>query len=193
MIENQKVKDKQEQTFETSGENNTQTKGEETPADKALSQMQSYAKFLKEILSNKRKLDDYEIVALTEECSALRQNKLPLKLNDFGNFSVHCLKGNMSIDKALCDLEASVSLIPLSIYQKLNVGELKLTTISLQLADRIIKYLIGILETIPIKVGKIFIPIDFVILEMEEDVSILIILGKPFLETARAIIDVKNG
>ncbi|XP_058003967.1 uncharacterized protein LOC131180630 [Hevea brasiliensis] len=80
----------------------------------------------------------------------------------------------------------------LSICQKLEVRELKPTTISLQLVDRSIKYPMGILENIPIKVGKFFIPVDFVVLKMEEDVQIPIILGRPFLSTAEAIIDVKN-
>ncbi len=82
----------------------------------------------------------------------------------------------MNIDKVLCDLSASVSLMPLSICQKLNVRELKPTMISLQLADRSVKYPIGILENIPTKVGKFFIPIDFVALEVKEDVQNLIIL-----------------
>ncbi|KAJ9162843.1 hypothetical protein P3X46_022585 [Hevea brasiliensis] len=146
--------------------------------------MPSYAKFLKEILSKKRKLKDYEIVALTEECSAILQNKLPLKLKELGSFSIPCFIGNKRIDKALCDLGASVSLMPLSICQKLEIGELKPTTISLQLADRSVKYPVGILENIPIKVGKFFILVDFVVLEMEEDVEIPIILGRPFLATA---------
>ncbi|XP_057993067.1 uncharacterized protein LOC131174047 [Hevea brasiliensis] len=77
----------------------------------------------------------------------------------------------MNINKILCDLGASVSLIPLLICQKLDVGELKPTTISLQLANRSVKYLIGILENIPIKVEKFFIPVDFVVLEMEKDVG----------------------
>ncbi|XP_057986667.1 uncharacterized protein LOC131171215 [Hevea brasiliensis] len=159
----------------------------------ALSQIPSYAKFLKEILSKKRRLEDYETVARTEDCSAILQNKLPLKLKDPGSFSIPCLISNMNIDKALCDLGASVSLIPLSICQRQDVGELKPTIISLQLADRSVKYPIGVLENIPIKVGKFFIPVDFVVLEMKEDVQIPIILGRPFLAIAGAIIDVKNG
>ncbi|XP_057990558.1 uncharacterized protein LOC131172944 [Hevea brasiliensis] len=99
----------------------------------------------------------------------------------------------MTIDKALYDLGASVSLMSLSICKKLDVKELKPTTISLQLADQSVKYPVGILENIPIKVEKFFIPYDFVVLEMEEDVQVRIILGKPFLATAGAIIDVKNG
>ncbi|XP_058003695.1 uncharacterized protein LOC131180099 [Hevea brasiliensis] len=155
--------------------------------------MPSYIKFLKEILSKKKRLKNYETVALTEECSAILQNKLPSKLKDPGSFSMPCLIGNMNIDKALCDLRASVSLMPLCICEKLNVGELRPITISLQLANRSVKYPVGILENIPIKVGKFFIPVDFIILEMEEDVQIPIILGRPFLATAGAIIDIKNG
>ncbi|KAJ9135078.1 hypothetical protein P3X46_032297 [Hevea brasiliensis] len=105
------------------------------PFTEALSQMPSYAKFLKEILSKKRKLEDYGTVALTEEYSAILQNKLPPKLKDPGSFSISCIISNKKIDKALCDLGASVSLMPLSICKKLEIGELKPTTISLQLAD----------------------------------------------------------
>ncbi|XP_058008221.1 uncharacterized protein LOC110661940 [Hevea brasiliensis] len=72
--------------------------------------MPPYAKFLKEILSNKRKLDDYKIVALTEECRAILQNKLPPKLKDRGSFSIPYFIGNMNIDKALYDLGASRSI-----------------------------------------------------------------------------------
>ncbi|XP_057999339.1 uncharacterized protein LOC131178397 [Hevea brasiliensis] len=116
------------------------------PFTDAISQMPSYAKFLKEILSNKRRLEDYETVALTEECSALLQNKLPPKLKDPESFSIPCHIGDTSIEKALCDLGASVNLMPLSICEKLKVGDLKPNTISLQLADRSIKYPVGILE-----------------------------------------------
>ncbi|XP_057984621.1 uncharacterized protein LOC131169411 [Hevea brasiliensis] len=155
--------------------------------------MPSYAKFLKDILSKKRKLKGYETVALIEECSAILQNKLPSKLKDLGSFSITCLIGSMNIDKALCDLGASVSLMPLSICKKLDVGEFKPAIISLQLADRSVKYPVGTLENIPIKVGKFFIPFDFVVLEIEEDIQIPIILRRPFMANAGAIIDVKNG
>ncbi|XP_057993046.1 uncharacterized protein LOC110667805 [Hevea brasiliensis] len=141
----------------------------------------------------KRKLEDYETVALTEECSAILQNKLPPKLKDPGSFSIPCHIGETSIERALCDLGASVSLMPLSICEKLKVGDLKPITISLQLANRSIKYPVWILENVPLKVGKFFIPVDFIVLEMEEDVRTPIILGRPFLATAGANIDVKNG
>lgn len=83
--------------------------------------------------------------------------------------------------------------MPLSLCRKLNIGEPSPTNISLQLADRSIVYPEGILEDIPIKIGEFYVPCDIVILEMEEDSQIPIILGRPFLATAGAIIDVKRG
>jgi hypothetical protein len=103
------------------------------PFTEAIIQMPSYAKFLKEILTNKRKIDDDDTVALTEECSAIIQNKMPPKLKDPGSFLIPCVIGNYVIDKALCDIGARVSLMPLSIYKRLILGELKPTKMSLQL------------------------------------------------------------
>ncbi|XP_071905631.1 uncharacterized protein [Coffea arabica] len=153
----------------------------------------SYAKFLKEIMTRKRKLEDCETIALTEECSAIIQNKLPPKLKDPGSFSIPCTIGNVDFSKALCDLGASVSLIPLTVARQLGLHELKRTNITLQLADRSIRYPLGVLENVLIKVQKFIIPVDFVVLDMEEDISMPIILGRPFLTTAGTIIDVKNG
>ncbi|XP_058008270.1 uncharacterized protein LOC131182901 [Hevea brasiliensis] len=154
--ENQKQKEK------TRGNHDIQEEEEEKQVEESKEEggkqeketMPSYTKFLKEILSKKKRLEDYETVSLIEECSVILQNKLPPKLKDPRSFSIPCLIGNMNIDKDFCDLRASVSLMPLSIYQKLNMGELRPTTISLQLADRFVKYPIGILENIPIKMGK---------------------------------------
>ncbi|XP_058744376.1 uncharacterized protein LOC131616994 [Vicia villosa] len=101
----------------------------------AITQMPSYAKFLKEILSNKKKLEDNETITLTAECSAIIQNKMPPKLKDPGSFSIPCNIGKFVIDKALCDLGASISLMPLSICEKLNMGDLRPTKMSVQLAD----------------------------------------------------------
>ncbi|XP_073019357.1 uncharacterized protein [Primulina eburnea] len=84
----------------------------DTREKEALAQMPSYAKFLKEILSKKRKLGDFETVNLSEECSAILQNKLPLKLKDPGSFSIPCTIGTSNFSKALCDLGASINLMP---------------------------------------------------------------------------------
>jgi len=93
----------------------------------AITNMPSYAKFLKDLLSNKGQLLENATVALTEECSAIIQNKLPPKLSDLGSFSIPCSVGDVTISRALCDLGASMSLMPYSIYKKLQVGDLKPT------------------------------------------------------------------
>ena len=105
------------------------------PFAEALEQMPSYVKFMKEILSKKRKLEDYEMVALTENCSAVLQKKLPPKLMDPGSFSIPCTIGKVEGINALCDLGASINLMPLSVFKRLRLGEAKLTTVTLQLAD----------------------------------------------------------
>ncbi|XP_017982306.1 PREDICTED: uncharacterized protein LOC108663232 [Theobroma cacao] len=155
--------------------------------------MPSYVKFLKDILTKKRKLEDFEIVALTEECSAIIQNKLPSKLKDPGSFSIPCTIGRFKFTKALCDLGASVSIMPLSITEKLGLNEIQPTAVSLQLADRTINYLVGIIDDVLVKVGHLYIPVDFIMLEMEEDLEIPLILGRPFLAIVGAIIDVREG
>ena len=163
------------------------------PFLEAITNMSSYTKFLKDFLFNKGKLLENDTVALTKECIAIIQNKLHRKLSNPGSFSIPCSVGNVAIYKALCDLGASISLMPYSICKKLQVGELNPTTVSLQLADRSVKYPQRILEDVPLQAGKFFIPCDFIIIDMEEYFHIPIILGRPFLATAGAMIDVKNG
>ena len=79
-------------------------------------------------------------MALTEGCSVMIQNKLPTKLKDHDSFFVYCLIGNACIDIALSDLGSSVRLMPLSMYEKLDLGEMRPTTITLQFADHSVKY-----------------------------------------------------
>jgi len=97
------------------------------------------------------------------------------------------------MDRALCDLGSSVSLMPLFIYENLELEEIRPTTISLLLADRSVKYLVGVLEDVPIKVGDLYVSVDFVILEMKEDMRTTIIHGRPLLATVGCRIDLKNG
>ncbi|KAL8158260.1 hypothetical protein AgCh_002815 [Apium graveolens] len=146
-------------------------------------QMPSYAKFMKGILSRKVKLDDLETVALTEECSAVLQQKLPTKRKDPGNFTIPCTIGNLSFNKCLCDLRASINLMPLSIFKKLGLPDPKPTYMSLQLADHSITYTRDIIEDVLVKVGKLIFHVDFVILDFEEYKKIPILLGRPFLAT----------
>ncbi|KAL5583117.1 hypothetical protein UlMin_015559 [Ulmus minor] len=158
-----------------------------------LEQMPKYAKFLKEVLSNKRRLEGNEKVMLTEECSAILQRKLPQKLKDPGSFTIPCTIGDFEFDKVLCDLGASINLMPLSIFRKLGLGEVKPTTVTLQLADRSIKHPRGIIEDVLVKVDKFIFPADFIVLDMEEDREVPLILGRPFLATGRTLIDVHQG
>src|SRR4051812_1824669 len=158
-----------------------------------LEQIPKYAKFLKEIISNKKRLGEHETVMLTEESSALLKKKLPPKLKDPGSFSIPCTIGNTQFNNALCDLGASVNLMPFSLFEKLGVGDVKPTTTSLQLADRSIVYPRGVIEDVLIKVEHFIFPVDFVVLDMEEDRNIPLILGRSFLRTARTIIDVYEG
>ena len=159
----------------------------------ALEQMPSYVKFMKDILSQKRRLADFETVNLTEECSAILQRKLPQKLKDPSSFTIPCTIGNAIFERALCDLGASINLMPLSIFKRLGLGEARPTTVTLHLADRSLKHPRGIIEDVLVKVGKFIFPADFIVLDMEEDKEIPIILGRPFLATSRAMIDVQRG
>ena len=157
----------------------------------AVTQIPKYTKFLNDILSNKRNWDAHETIPLNEEYSDVIRNKLPPKLKDLGSITIPYVVGKFFISKALYDLGASVTIMPLSLCRKLNIREPKSINISLQLADRSIIYPEGVLEDIPIKVGEFYVHCDIVILEMEEDSHIPIILGRPFLATEGAIIDVK--
>ena len=136
---------------------------------------------------------DNDTIALIKKYNTLIQNKLPPKINDSRSFSISCTISDLNFTNALCYLGASVLLIPFSIAQKLGLKEVKAVNIILQLADRSIKYPIGILENVLIKVKQVIIPLDFVVLHMEEDAKMPIILGKPFLAITGSIIDVQEG
>ncbi|XP_058753017.1 uncharacterized protein LOC131626203 [Vicia villosa] len=127
------------------------------------------------------------------ECNFISKNKLAKKEKDPGSFSIPYILGNHMIDKAFLDLGASVSLMPLAVCKRLNLGELQSTKMSLQLADRFVKYPMGILEDIPVKISQLYIPTDFIVMDIKEDDEISILLGRPFFSTFGAIIDVKKG
>ncbi|KAK5817818.1 hypothetical protein PVK06_022746 [Gossypium arboreum] len=152
--------------------------------------MFTYAKFLKELLTNKRKFEDLSTVEFNEECSAILQNKLPTKLKDRGSFTIPCLIGSLNVEKALADLGASINLMPYKMFKQLGLGEPKPTRMSTQLADRSVKYPRGIIEDVLLKVDKFIFLVDFVVLNMDEDVEVPLILERLFLATARAVIDV---
>ena len=97
------------------------------PFADALEQMSSYVKFMKDILSRKRRLSEFETMNLIEECSAILQRKLPQKLKDQGNFTIPCKIGNSIFKRALYDLGASIKLMLLSIFRWLGLGEARPT------------------------------------------------------------------
>ena len=92
------------------------------PFTDGLEQMPSYVKFMKEILSKKRRLSDFETVNLSEECSAILQRKLPQKLKDPDSFTIPCTIGNSIFEKALCDMGASINFMSLSIFRRLGLA-----------------------------------------------------------------------
>ncbi|XP_061354343.1 uncharacterized protein LOC133298976 [Gastrolobium bilobum] len=130
---------------------------------------------------------------LTEECSTIIQKKFPLKLKDIGSSIIPIEIGNIGVRKALCDLGASINLMPLSICKALRIHELKPTIVSLQLADRSIRRPDGVIEDVLVKIDKFIFPVNYVILDMEEDAEIPLLLGRPFLATAKAMVDVEQG
>ncbi|XP_038719828.1 uncharacterized protein LOC120012477 [Tripterygium wilfordii] len=135
----------------------------------AIQQIPSYAKFLKDVCTSKRKLAPYEKVMLSEQCSAVLNKKLPPKLKDPGSFSIPCIVGQLSFEKAFLDLGASINLMPYSVFMQLGLEkELQPTSITLQLADRSIKFPRGIIEDVLVQVDKFLLPTDFIILDMEE-------------------------
>ncbi|KAK4258623.1 hypothetical protein QN277_005054 [Acacia crassicarpa] len=153
------------------------------PLVEALEQMPSYVKFMKEILSKKRQLEEFETVALTQDCSAMLTNRLPPKLKDPGSFTISCAIRPQYSGKALCDLGASINLMPMSIFKQLAVGETKPTTITLQLVDRSIVLPKGKIEDTLVKVDKFIFPVDFIIQDFEVDRDVPILLGQALMAT----------
>ncbi|XP_061337523.1 uncharacterized protein LOC133284488 [Gastrolobium bilobum] len=118
-----------------------------------------------------------------------QQKKFPPKLQDPGSFNIPIAVGNTNVGRALCDLGASINLMPLSICKSLGITELKPTMVFLQLADRSLRRPNGIIEDVLVKVDKFIFPADFIVLDMEEEGEMPLLLGRPFLATARAMID----
>jgi hypothetical protein len=151
-------------------------------------QVPTYAKYLKDILNNKRPLPTTDMVKLTKECSSAI-----LKKKDPGCPTISCSIGSEHFENALCDLGASVSVMPKVVFDKLNYTYLSPTTMCLQLADQSVRYPTGIAEDIPVRVRDFFVSVDFVVLDMDVDTMSPLILGRPFLSIANANIDVGAG
>ncbi|KAE8671398.1 ocs element-binding factor 1-like [Hibiscus syriacus] len=162
----------------------------------AIKQVPRYAKVLKELFTNKRKIKGNEKVSMGENISAVLQKKLPPKCKDPGMFTIPCKLGNVRIERAMLDLGASINIMPLFIYSSLNVGPLKETGVILQLADRSNVFPEGVLEDVLVQVNELVFPADFYVLDMQKDdysKSTSILLGRTFLKIARTKIDVNDG
>nr|GEW56312.1 reverse transcriptase domain-containing protein [Tanacetum cinerariifolium] len=154
--------------------------------------MPNYGKFLKELVRNKHKIEQISSAFLSDESSAMIQNKVLPKLGDLGSFLIPCNFSKAYSCNALADLGAIINLMSSSIYAKLSLETLKHTKISVRLADQSFQHPIGIAKNMRIEVGKFTFPVDFVILEMEEDSKVPLIFGRPFLHTTDAVIQVKH-
>ena len=162
-----------------------------------IKQVPAYAKFLKDLCTIKKGLGIEKKTFLTEQVSAIIQSKNPVKYKDLGSPTISVNIGGTCIDKSMLDLGASVNLLPYSVYKQLGLGELKPTNITLSLADRSVKIPKGIVEDVLVKVDKFYYPVDFLVLDTEPIENgpnhVPIILGRPFLATANAIINCQNG
>ncbi|GKA49582.1 putative reverse transcriptase domain-containing protein [Tanacetum coccineum] len=143
------------------------------PLVDVLAEMPNYGKFLKELISNKNKIEQISAAFLSDESSKMIQNKFPPKLGDPGSFLIPCTFNKTFSCNALADLGASINLVSYCLYAKLSLETLKPVKMSVRLADRSFQYPVGIAENILVEVDKFIYPDDFIILEMEEDSKVM--------------------
>ncbi|GKE06847.1 reverse transcriptase domain-containing protein [Tanacetum coccineum] len=162
------------------------------PLVDVLAGMPNYGKFLKDLVSNKNKLEEIFGAFLNKECSAIIQNKITQKPRDPRSFLIPCTLGNAITCNALADLGASINFMSYLMYAKLSCGTIKPTRMCIRLANQSYQYPIGLAKNMQVQVRKFIFPIDFIILIIGEDCKVPLILGRPFLHTADAIIHVKG-
>ncbi|GJS90690.1 reverse transcriptase domain-containing protein [Tanacetum coccineum] len=160
------------------------------PSRHALFLMPRFAPTIGNLLMNKEKLLELAKILLNENCSAMLLKKLPEKLGDPGKFLIPCNLPRMDVCHALANLGAIINLMPLSIWKKLSLPELTPTRMTLELADRSITHPKGLAEDIYVKVGKFHFPTDFIVVDFQADPRVPLILGRSFLRTGCALIDV---
>ncbi|RDX93984.1 hypothetical protein CR513_23689, partial [Mucuna pruriens] len=169
----------------------------------AIKQIPKYAKFLKELCVHKRRkmkgsqeLGDVVLTLTKNDSTAGTSQVLPKKCRDLGIFSVSCTIGECTFVDAMLDLGASINVMPASTYRSLNFEDLEPTGMTIQLANRSIVQSLGVLEDVLIQVNELIFSTDFYVLDMEDETSgkeSTLILGRPFLMTARTKIDVHIG
>nr|GEZ83901.1 reverse transcriptase domain-containing protein [Tanacetum cinerariifolium] len=159
----------------------------------ALILMPKFASTLKALIGNKEKLSEMARKMMNEHCSAVILNKLPRKLGDPDKFLIPCEFSGMDECLALEDLGANINLMPFLVWKALSLPELTPTCMTLELADRSVSKPIGIAKDVSFKVGVFHFPADFVVVDFEPDSRVPLILGRCFLKTSRALIDVHKG
>ncbi|GJW07197.1 reverse transcriptase domain-containing protein [Tanacetum coccineum] len=159
----------------------------------ALVEMPKFNKWLSSLLRNKEKLEEIAITTVNAECSAIIMNKVPEKLEDPGKFLIPCALQELNRTSALADSGASINLLPHSIYKKLELEALTPTRMTLELANRSITHPMGIAEDVVVRVDGFTFLADFVVVNFEPDPRVPIILGRPFLRTAKALIDLSSN
>lgn len=160
------------------------------PFSKALKLMLVYSKFMKDLLTKKKSIKDEGIMTLQTNYSVILQKNLPTKLRDLGSFTIHITIRNLSIGRAFLDLGANINLMSFSMLEEIGNMEVKETHMIIQLADCSIRIFHVVVENMLINVGKFTLPIDFVIMDIVEDLDISLILGRPFMNIANTIISV---
>nr|GEU68022.1 reverse transcriptase domain-containing protein [Tanacetum cinerariifolium] len=159
----------------------------------ALILMPKFGPTIKTLLTNKDKLSELVRTPLNEHCSAVLLKKLPKKLGDPDEFLIPCDFLGMAECLAMADLGASINLMPLSVWNKLSFPDLSPTCMTLKLADHSISRPVEVAEDIFVKVGTFHFPTDFVVVDFDADPRVPLILGRSFLKTERALIDVFEG
>ncbi|GKD10161.1 reverse transcriptase domain-containing protein [Tanacetum coccineum] len=156
----------------------------------ALLHMPKFAPMFIKLLNNKDKIIELTKTPVNENCSTVILKKFPEKLVDPGRFLIPCDFPEMDECLDLADFGASINLVPLSIWKELNLLDLTKTRMILKLADRMISTPTGIAEDVFMKVGTFFFSVDFIVVDYIADPRVPLIIGRPFLRTARALIDV---
>nr|GEY74315.1 reverse transcriptase domain-containing protein [Tanacetum cinerariifolium] len=159
----------------------------------ALTLMPKFASTLKALIRNKEKLNEMARNLMNEHCSAVILNKLPRKLGDPEKFLIPCALPGMAECLALADLGASINLMPFFVWEALSLLELTPTCMTLELTDQSVFKPIDITKDVSFKVGVFQFPTDFVVVDFEPDPRVPLFLGRCFLKTGRALIDVHKG
>ena len=161
------------------------------PFTDVIDMMPKYSKLLKYLITKNKILKDYGVVTLEKDCNAILEN--PKKLGDPSSFTIPISIRNLSIGRAFLDLGSTINLMPLSLLNKIGEVAMKPTHMTIQQRDWSIKFPLVIVENVPVQLGRFTIPVDFVIMDIKEDIVVPLILGRPFMNIANVINSIAKG